>query len=389
MKVARSTLGCMSPFLSSRGAPPQLPAPLPAVPPGPAAPGRPVLVTGDADLVSDLHRLAAAAGTTLDVVGDVLEARPRWAAAPLVLVGADAVTALAASGPSRRERVHVVAGGPLPDTLFRAALAVGAESVVELPAAEAWLVETLTDSADGSAGRAVVVGVVGGCGGAGATTFATALAVAAASVVHPVTLVDADPLGAGIERVAGIEEPGSGWASLLESAGRLGSRSLRASLPQRDGLAVLGWGVHTRGELDPQVVREVASAAQRGSELVVVDLPRYVDRAASELAVRCDHLVVVTPLQLASLAATARVVASVLPLVPRALLVTRGPTSALDPGDVAEVLGLPLGATMHDQRGLEEAVELGLGPVRRRRGPLARAARAVLGQVGVVARGAR
>ncbi|HEX5769910.1 MAG TPA: septum site-determining protein Ssd, partial [Nocardioidaceae bacterium] len=276
-----------------------------------------------------------------------------------------------------------------PDGLFRAALAVGAESVVELPAAEAWLVETLTDSADGSAGRAVVVGVVGGCGGAGATTFATALAVAAASVVHPVTLVDADPLGAGIERVAGIEEPGSGWASLLESAGRLGSRSLRASLPQREGLAVLGWGGQARGELDPQVVREVASAAQRGSELVVVDLPRYVDRATSELAVRCDHLVVVTPLQLASLAATARVVASVLPLVPRALLVTRGPTSALDPGDVAEVLGLPLGAAMHDQRGLEEAVELGLGPVRRRRGPLARAAKAVLGQVGFVARSAR
>ncbi|HEY0773933.1 MAG TPA: septum site determining protein, partial [Nocardioidaceae bacterium] len=69
--------------------------------------------------------------------------------------------------------------------------------------------------------------------------------------------------------------------------------------------------------------------------------------------------------------------------------VTRGPTSALYPDDVAEVLGLPLGATMHDQRGLEEAVELGLGPVRRRRGPLARAAKAVLGQVGVVARGAR
>jgi hypothetical protein len=44
---------------------------------------------------------------------------------------------------------------------------------------------------------------------------------------------------------------------------------------------------------------------------------------------------------------------------------------------------------MHDQRGLEEAVELGLGPVRRRRGPLARAAKAVLGQVGIVARGAR
>ncbi|HEU4513151.1 MAG TPA: septum site-determining protein Ssd [Nocardioidaceae bacterium] len=366
----------MSPFLSSRADPTPLSDP-------PGGVDAPVVVTRDTGLVGDLHRLAAAAGTSLDVVADVLTARARWAAAPVVLVGADMVGDLAETAPHRRERVHVVARGALPDTLFRAALAVGAENVVELPSAEAWLVEALTDTADGPAGRAVVVGVVGGCGGAGATTFATALAMAAASVVPAVTLVDADPLGAGIERVAGIEEPGSAWGSLLESAGRLGSRSLRASLPRRDGLAVLGWGQEPRGELDPHVVREVASAAQRGSDVVVVDLPRYVDPATSELMVRCDHAVVVAPLQLAALAATGRVVASVAPLVPNALLVTRGPVSAIEPVDVAAALGLPLGAAMRDQRHVEEAVELGLGPVRRSRGQLARAARTVLDRVGV------
>lgn len=366
----------MSPFLSSRTDPSPPPDP-------PDDVEAPVLVTRDADLVGDLHRLAAAAGTGLDVVGDVLAARTQWATAPVVLLGADVVAELAGTTPQRRECVHVVARGPLPDTLFRAALAVGAESVVELPTAEAWLVETLTDTADGSAGRAPVVGVVGGCGGAGATTFATALAMAAASVVPAVTLVDADPLGAGVERVAGIEEPGSGWGSLLESAGRLGSRSLRGALPQQGGLAVLGWGQDTTAELDPHVVREVVSAAQRGSDLVVVDLPRYVDEATLELLVRCDHAVVVAPLHLASLAATFRVVGSVLPLVPRALLVTRGPASAVEPADVAAALRLPLAAAMRDQRHLEEDVELGLGPVRSSRGPLSRAARAVLDQVGV------
>lgn len=369
----------MSPFLSPRADPDR---------PADSSVGVevPVLVTGDAGLVGDVQRLAAAAGSGLDVVDDVLTARHRWAAASVVLVGADIATDLAETGLHRRERVHVVARGPLPDALFRAALAIGAENVVELPTAEAWLVEMLTDTADGSPGRALVVGVVGGCGGAGATTFATALAMAAASVVPAVTLVDADPLGAGIERVAGIEEPGSAWGSLLESAGRLGSRSLRASLPQRDGLAVLGWGQDPRGGLDPHVVREVASAAQRGSDLVVVDLPRYADPATSELLGRCDHAVVVAPLHLASLAATGRLVAATLPLVPRMVLVTRGPATAIDPVDVADALRLPLGAAMRDQRHLEEAVELGLGPVRSSRGPLARAARAVLGQVGVPAR---
>ena len=38
--------------------------------------------------------------------------------------------------------------GPLGDEVFRGALAVGAADVVELPAAEAWLVELLTDAAD-------------------------------------------------------------------------------------------------------------------------------------------------------------------------------------------------------------------------------------------------
>jgi secretion/DNA translocation related CpaE-like protein len=365
----------MSPFLSSRAEPP--------APTSPAAHPATVLVSRDPALVADLQRLAAAAGATLHVV-DVLEVGARWSAAPVLLVGADVVADLAATAPTRRQRVHVVARAPLPDAVFRAALAVGAESVAELPAAEEWLVETLTDAADSAAGadgRAVLVGVVGGCGGAGATTFATALAAAAASVVRPVTLVDADPLGGGVERVAGVDQPGAGWGSLLQSAGRLGSRSLRASLPQRDGLAVLGWGADTRTGLDPHVVREVVSAAGRGSGLVVVDLPRYLDEAASEVLVRCDVLVVVTVLDVAAVTATSRVVAAVAPLVARQMLVARGSATALDPDGVAGVLGLPLAAVMSDQRRLAESVELGLGPLRSRRGPLARAARAVLGQV--------
>jgi hypothetical protein len=45
---------------------------------------------------------------------------------------------------------------------------------------------------------------------------------------------------------------------------------------------------------------------------------------------------------------------------------------------VAALVGAPVLAMMADQRGLAEALDLGLGPVRSRRGPLAAAARELL-----------
>jgi secretion/DNA translocation related CpaE-like protein len=346
----------------------------------------PLLLTRDGPLESALQRLAAAAGSGLVVTGDLGEALGRWTPAPVVLVGPDCVADLAATAPVRRDRVHVVGLGRLGDDLFRAALAVGAESVLELPAAEGWLVETLTDTADGAVRRAVTVGVLGGSGGAGATTFAAALAATAASVVRPVTLVDADPLGAGVDRVVGFEDsPGARWDDLLASAGRFGSRSLRAALPERDGLALLGWGAGARAQLDPVVVREVVSASRRGSDLVVLDLPRYATPATAEALVRCDHVVVVCGLTLPAVGACGRVLSSVAPLAGRPHLVARGPVHGLDPSAVARSLGVPLRAVMGDQRRLDEDVDLGLGPVRSRRGPLARAARAVLSHLEAVA----
>jgi secretion/DNA translocation related CpaE-like protein len=347
-----------------------------------------LLVTDDPSLTAEVQRLAAAAGAHLTVAAEPEASRFSWTSAAVVLVGEDVLPDLAAVGPTRRDRVHVVTVRPPADTVFRDALDIGAESVVELPEAEPWLVETLADTADGSAHRGDVVGVVGGCGGAGATTFATALAVAAASErsrasgVPAVVLVDADPLGPGIERVVGLDEGhGTRWGSLLESAGRLGSRSLRAALPQRDGLAVLGWGPGSRSDLDPAVVREVLGAAARGSDLVVVDLPRYADPSVVEILRRCDSLVLVSPLELAAVASATRLLARGLPVLPQTQLVARGPSTALDPEDVAAALDLPLAAAMTDQRRLAESVDLGLGPLRARRGPLARAARETLARV--------
>lgn len=342
-----------------------------------------LLITRDEELLEDVLRLTAAAGVELDVAHDSAAALRSWAAAPVVLVGADQLPAIGQQHPLRREQVHVISLTPAPDDLFRAALAIGAENVAELPAAETWLVELLTDVADGGARRATTIGVVGGSGGAGATTFAAALALTAARDTRQVLLIDADPFGGGIDRVAGFEDlDGIRWDSFAHTTGRFSSRSLREALPQRDGLAVLTWASGPHPRTEAIAVREVLSAAQRGSDTVVVDLPRYPDPMTTEVLSRCDHVVLVSGLTMPAVAAASRVAAYLHDSAGCLHLVTRGGATGLRAQDASVALGIPLVAAMTDQRRLVESVDLGLGPVQSRRGPLARAAAAMLDRVG-------
>ena len=350
-----------------------------------------LLITRDELLLDDLLRLAAAAGTTLDVAHDPTAALRGWGAASVVLLGADLADPVAAQRPPRRDQVHVVAHGPVPDGLFRAALATGALDVVELPAADAWLVELLTDAADGGAHPARTVGVVGGSGGAGATTFASALALTAAAG-GPAVLLDLDPLGPGVDRVVGLDAglgrdglagggDGGGdarWDALVGSHGRLGSRSLRAALPCRDGLAVLTWPVGPPVALDPTTVREVLSAAQRGHDVVVADLSRHLDPVSLEVASRCDRVLLVAEPTVAGVVSAGKVAAGLRPVNGDLGVVVRVGGAAVPAEHVADILELPLVAELAAQRRLGEHLDLGLGPVHARRSPLSRAARAAL-----------
>lgn len=337
-----------------------------------------LLITRDDALLDDLLRLAAAAGTTLDVAHETTSALRGWSTASVVLIGGDAAERVADQRPPRRGHVHVVTRAPAGDRLFRCALAAGAADVVELPAAEAWLVEVLTDAADGTPRRARTIGVLAGSGGAGATTFACALAQTAARK-GPAVLLDLDPLGPGVDRVVGLDSvPGVRWNALADSRGRLASRSLRSALPAADGLAVLTWAMGSPVLLDITLVREVLSAAQRGHDLVIVDLPRSVDDITAEVVTRCDLVVLVADPTVPGVASAGRVVASLRPLNERVGLVVRDSGSAVPAADVASTLGLPLLAEMRRQRRLGEHIDLGLGPVHSRRCPLARAARSTI-----------
>jgi len=332
----------------------------------------PLIVTRDETLLDELLRLSAAAGVVPEVVPDVTAALRAWAAAPLVLVGVDLAAGLASAQPVRRGGVHVVAVGEIPHEVFRVALDLGAEDVADVGQAESWVVELFGDL-DEPAEPGRLIGVVGGSGGAGATTLACSIAQVAAR--HgPSLVVDLDPLGPGADAVLGIDAAaGVRWDGLVQTVGRVSARSLREALPRRHQVGVLTWGPAST-TLPAYAVRQALSAAQRGHDAVVVDLPRRIDALVDEVAPRCDVLAVVVRPSVVGVASAQRLAARLNAASPS--LVVRG--TGIPPDDVARILGLPLLAAMPDQRGVGEAIDLGAGPVRSPRGPLARAARAVL-----------
>ena len=334
----------------------------------------PLIVTRDEALLDELLRLSAAAGVVPEVVPDVTAALRAWASAPLVFVGVDLAAGLAGAKPARRDSVHVVAIGGVPDEAFKLAVDLGAEDVADVALAGSWVVELFGDIDEPvTPGR--LIGVVGGSGGAGATTLACAVAQVAARR-GPSVVVDLDPLGPGVDAVLGIDAAaGVRWDGLVQTVGRVSARSLREALPRRQQVGVLTWG---NGSVDLPVfaLREALSAAQRGHDAVVVDLPRRTDSLVDEVVPRCDLLVLVVRPTVVGVASAQRLCGRLDPGVPPGVVV-RG--VGLPADDVARILGLPLLAAMPDQRGVGEAVDLGAGPVRSQRGPLARAARAVLG----------
>ena len=349
---------------------------------GEATGGQALLVTAEPRLREEVARLAAAAALRLEVVAVVDDMLHRWAAAGVVLVGPDLLEPVAELRPPSRPEVYVLTAG-VDDGVYRHALALGAQGVVELPRAEAWLGDLLADLAEGRVRHARTVAVVPGSGGAGASVLAAALAQVAARE-GATTLVDLDPGGCGADRLLGLDDAdGLRWGRLSDVQGRLSSRALRDALPGDEALRVLTWD-HAVCDAPPQaaVVREVVTAAQRGSDLVVLDLPRNLGRAGVVDAVRLADLVVVCARSsVLPVVAAGRVTSEVRGLGVAAGVVVRTGAGSVDPLDVADALGLPLLAQVPTRRRTEELLDLGLGPAGSARAPLARAARQVLDAV--------
>jgi len=347
---------------------------------------RPLVVSADPRITDEVRRVAAATGSVPLHLADAETVRASWTAASGVIVGTDRVNELAGMRLPRRggSAVVTLTDPPDPET-WHGAFALGVDQVLSLPRDR----DRLADLLDGAVGAVAgaLLCVVGACGGAGASVFAAGLAVTAQAAGRSTLLVDGDPCGGGIDLLVGGEEAtGLRWPDLAATSGRIGAAPLRDLLPVVDGVSVLSW---TRDEplaVAAATLQTVLAAGRRGHEVVVVDLPGRADGSATEALAVATNTVLLVPTRVRAVAAAGsrldwlRAATSDLGLVVREC-------GGLDPEEVARSLDLPLLTTMRDERGLGAWIDQGLGPVRRPRGPLARACAATLAGCRLPSRG--
>ncbi len=304
-------------------------------------------VLAEPALRDELDRVAAAVGVRVVHAGSALPvSRKAWSAALAVVLDESAAQGCAVAGLPRRAHVIVVAGADPAPTTWAAAIDVGAQHVLKLPAQEHDLVRELADAGDSArddgAGGAIVA-VIGGRGGAGASLFAVALAQAASDAL----LVDVDPWAGGIDLLVGAETtPGVRWPDLALQGGRLTWSAVRDALPQHRGISMLS-GTRRGHELDAGAVQAVVDAGRRGGATVVCDLPRRLTGAVETVLDTADLVVVISPCDVRACAATATMAPMLTGFNPNIGLVVRGPSpGGLRAEEVAEIAGLPLLVSM-------------------------------------------
>lgn len=338
-----------------------------------------LLLTDDPSLSAITARLADSAGVPVLIrgVGD-----PVAGAGPpsLVLLGADRLAEpLLPAATAGVPRVLVAAGEPA-EGLWRAAHELRAEQVILLPEAEHALLARLTQVLENRNRQALVLAVVGGCGGAGASVLAAALARAGVRITRSL-LIDLDPLGSGLDLLLGAEdEPGLRWPDLTSARGQLMPGSLAGALPVIDGIHVLSWDRSpTPVELPAAAAVAVLDGAQQEYGVVILDLPRSLDAAASAAARAADLGLIVVPAEVRAAASARRVATTLRHQLADVRLVVRGPApTGLRAEAICAALGLRLAGTLKPEPGIAVALDRGEPPGLRRRGPLGLFARELL-----------
>jgi hypothetical protein len=237
--------------------------------------------------------------------------------------------------------------------------ALGADHVVELPTAGAWLGHLLGGLAEPSS----VVAVLGAVGGAGATTVAMACASAAGDAATGITvpapagvpgclLVDVDPGSTGLDLPLGIVGgEGARWSSIPDGAGALVSESLRVSLPRVDDVLVLTGRIPSPA--DPRVAA-VVRAGRADFAATVLDVGRG-PGGPSGLCER-DAVVLVVPATLSGVVGAHRIIDQ---LPTRRVALAVRPTGWLPTAEVAAQVGLDRVVTVPAVRGLAERTDCG------------------------------
>lgn len=345
----------------------------------------PLVTTSDPELLDDVLRLAAAAQIDVDVATEVASARSGWTAAPLLIVGKDAAADVDGLHLPRRPGVVMVSRSD-ERAVWRQAVLLGAERVAVLPSDDAWLISRFGQLGDSAREPAAVLCVLGARGGGGATSLALALGITASSLRLRTTLVDLDPLGPGLDSYCGTTtaQSATSWRDLAQTRGRISGAALVEGLPTSGGLARLTWPADFAGPPRPGAVAAAVDALAEVCDLVVVDLPRALDEYHAEAICRAARVLVVTPRDLRSVAAAARLAQC--PYLQRSdlRLVTRGPApGGLDGASIADATGIPLLTDVAAEPSIDADLETGLPPGTRRRSKLRKASLAVLGDLGI------
>jgi secretion/DNA translocation related CpaE-like protein len=336
---------------------------------------RPLVVSSDEQLLDDLLRLLAAAGAEAELATGGPALRRAHRDAPLVLVGADALSAGAVRTLPRRPGVVVVSGGELPAAEWAAAVELGAERVAVLPEDESWLLARAAAAVRSPVERGRLIAVGGSCGGAGVSTVATALALAAGPGS---VLVDADPWGAGLDLLLGAERvEGLRWPELTGLRGRVGGDALLAALPETDGVHVLASSRSTPVPLPEEALTAVLEAVRALGRPVVVDLPRSAAAAPTVLA-DADLGLLVVPARLRAATAARLLVEDPGSGWSTAGLLLRQVPGGLSRAEVGDVVGRPVLAELAHDRSAVARGERGEPPAVTARSPLGVVTRQVL-----------
>ncbi len=346
------------------------------------------VITRDAGLTAEVRRLAALAGRSVAVVGQVADCVRVCRAAALVVLDAAAADLLDDALPLAD--LVVVTDDPHRVASWELAVRAGARRVLTLPADTAVLLDLLALAGERPGPSGPLIGVVGGCGGAGASVLTVALGWAFGRAGRPTTVVDLDVGGGGLDVLVGLERvEGLRWGDLVDARGVVASASLRTQLPAVDGLAVLSTvgGSPGNGAAGPSLpgraaMTSVLAAARRGGDVVVADVPRYPDDDVCSVVASCDAMLIVVPAQVRAVAAAAGVVRNVRVLCNDIHLAVRSDgRGGLHERDVANALELPLTAVVRTESRLSAAVERGLLVPALRKSALARTAHALVGRL--------
>lgn len=225
--------------------------------------------------------------------------------------------------------------------------------------------------------RATVIAVVGAAGGVGASVFASGLAREAALAGLSVALVEGQGNPA-LGSLLGLEhEPGLRWADLPAAGTEPGY--LTSSLPRWQNVRVL-LGDHRSHPPLGQMDGPVLGLAQT-NDLIVVDVQRH-ELKLGFVRRWCDHVLLITT-PAPGIVGAAAVIAGGFK-GESAHLIVRGPArSGLSGEEISDDTALPVLATMRDERSLPGAIDRGFTPGDHRRGPLVRAVKTTIKQLGV------